>query len=140
MLRRANRWLTSGWTLLLVSLALLTATHWPSEFHTETRIAGIYLDKWVHLAMYTPLTLVLIGYLSRRGSDSFWRRYRYMLSLATLILGGAIDELTQPWFHRSCELSDWIGDSVGVVLAVVVALACRIVAPGSGDKCDASKA
>ena len=40
---------------------------------------------------------------------------------------GAIIEFTQPTFNRSAELSDWIADTLGVLIGIGCGLAYRRV-------------
>jgi hypothetical protein len=125
---------TGGWALFAWTFALLTATHWPGEFHCEVEVASVAFDHWVHLALYGPLTLLLIGFLGQLPVHSFWRRGRYWLAPALLLAVGALDELTQPlmttwdpalsaWRScRDCSFRDWLSDATGIMLATVVAL------------------
>ena len=59
-----------------------------------------------HVAAYAVLATLLL-LLGVRG----------LLGVALLIAVASIDELTQPWFARSCSLGDWVTDlaaSLGV--------------------------
>ncbi len=123
----AGRRLSGGWTLFGYSLALLTATHWPMDFRTERTIGGIAIDHVVHGLLYAPLAMLLVGFLGQRAVDSLWRRWRWMIAPAVLLAAAALDEWTQPAVGRSCNLSDWIGDAMGITAATAVSVASALV-------------
>jgi len=33
-----------------------------------------------------------------------------------LLIVGALDEWTQPWVNRCCDLNDWLADMTGIIL------------------------
>jgi VanZ family protein len=74
-------------------------------------------DKLAHFLMYGALTAVLW-----RAWRIFGRsRRRRITTLAPLMLiYGAVDELTQPWFGRSAEWLDWLADAAGVAAALAL--------------------
>ena len=63
-------------------------------------------DKIPHMVAYAVLAafMVLVG-------------VRGLLGVALLIAVASVDELTQPWFGRSCTLGDWLAD-LAVILGV----------------------
>jgi len=63
-------------------------------------------DKIPHMVAYTVLAVLMI-LLGVRG----------LLGVALLIAVASVDELTQPWFGRSCTLGDWLAD-LAVILGV----------------------
>ena len=63
-------------------------------------------DKIPHMVAYAVLAVLMI-LLGVRG----------LLGVALLIAVASIDELTQPWFGRSCTLGDWLAD-LAVILGV----------------------
>jgi VanZ family protein len=104
---RALLWLLTGAYWLL----LLTLTHLPPSHLPETHLS----DKFEHFTCYALLAglLHLCQWPSRK---SLWA-----ISLATiaiLLAYGAFDELTQPFFHRTCSIYDWYADAAGAVTAV----------------------
>ena len=93
--------------------AAITATHLPSSDLPSMEVS----DKTLHLAGFTGLA-GLFG-LTLAAYDTA-RRRRILLMLLIMPAYGAMDELTQPYFGRSCELADWACDVVGAVAAMAV--------------------
>lgn len=110
--RTAVFWLVA---LALYWLAIFIGTHLPTQ-----RVSGVAManDKLVHAAAYAVLT-TLLCIAWRRVGGSLGLRGRLVIA-AVILAYGAIDELSQPYFGRSCDLMDWIADGVGVTLALVV--------------------
>lgn len=110
--RTAVYWLAA---LALYWLAIFIGTHLPTQ-----RVSGVALanDKLVHATAYAVLTTLLcIAWRRVGGSLGLSGR----LLIATVVLAyGALDEFSQPYFGRSCDLLDWIADGAGVTLALVV--------------------
>ena len=52
-----------------------------------------------------------------------WRRIVAVFFI--LAVYGALDELTQPYFHRVCDIRDWACDVLGVFAAIVI---CELAA------------
>jgi VanZ family protein len=94
------------------SLVLLTLTHLPPTELPKTQVN----DKLVHFTMYGLLAVLL--------HLSLWTRKRSPVAIASIVvpaalLFGAFDELTQPFFQRTCDIRDWYADAVGVLFAVI---------------------
>ncbi|TWT99977.1 VanZ like family protein [Botrimarina colliarenosi] len=110
--KTAAYWLAA---LVFYWLLLFIGTHIP-----DPQLPGPTLDydKFMHAGAYAVLTTLLLIACRRTGaSPRLWGR----LAVAGLVLlYGAIDEVTQPYFGRSCDLLDWLADLAGVSLAVVV--------------------
>ncbi len=126
---RANVWslawdrLSGGWLPLLAAMIIVTATHWPGNFHAERRIMGLTIDRFIHAVMYGGITIVLAGFLAHRGIDSFWRANWRWLTPAILLVAGALDEATQGGpFHRSPSVRDWLADAAGIIVASVLTI------------------
>ena len=72
-------------------------------------------DKVPHAVAYAVLAaiMVLLGVRGRLGA-------------ALLIAVASVDELTQPWFGRSCTLGDWLADLAAIlgVYALYALLRC----------------
>ncbi len=93
-----------------------TATHTPVDKPAKP----IINDKLLHYAGFTFLSALTIWRL-RAG------RRKVSLPMATawlaaLMIYGAFDELTQPYFHRSCEFFDWLADLGGSVVGISLML------------------
>jgi len=61
-------------------------------------------DKIPHMVTYAVLAALMI-LLGVRG----------LLGVALLIAVASVDELTQPWFGRSCTLGDWLTDLASIL-------------------------
>ena len=96
-------------------VALFTSTHVP-----DTTVAGAVLDydKLAHAGAYGVLaTLVFVAWRRTGARPGLGGR----LLLASIVLAyGVVDEMTQPYVGRQCELADWLADALGVGLAVVL--------------------
>lgn len=96
------------WLLLVVS------THLPPEAATT---AESFNDKLLHFTAYAVLAFL---------AAAVWRvtRRRYgpvaaMVLLPCLLVVAALDEATQPYFDRSCDLHDWCSDAVGAIAGLL---------------------
>jgi VanZ family protein len=102
-------------TLAIVYFILLfIGTHIPP--------AGIggpsFSDKWAHFSGYLLLTtLVLAGWELTTGT--LHPRHYFAVWLAGVVYG-AFDEWTQIPVWRTCDMSDWAADVLGVTMGVVV--------------------
>jgi VanZ family protein len=104
-------------------LAMFTGTHWPNfslvRYPQNT-------DKLLHFSAYAGLSFLLALRLAlkRASAAGEWLRLpalamRDTLWIMALIVGYSIfDEVTQPYFGRTCDffdaLADWIGGSFGL--------------------------
>ena len=61
-------------------------------------------DKIPHMVTYAVLAALMV-LLGVRG----------LLGVALLIAVASVDELTQPWFGRSCTLGDWLADLASIL-------------------------
>lgn len=87
------------------------------------QLASINLfDKWTHFVMYAGLCLVIWWEYLRQHRTTDWRRVSIGAILLPIILGGLM-ELGQTYLTtcRSGEWLDFIADSVGVLLALMIA-------------------
>jgi VanZ family protein len=115
---RVAPWLppvTVGYWCLLAIL-----THWPRRHPFPPRM--LYEDKLAHFLAYSGLAFLIsltlhAGTLWRRGTASP-RLARMGIALVVVMLYGVVDELTQPWFGRNCELADWFADLGGALVGL----------------------
>ena len=95
-----------------MTAVLTTAMLWPLEAPPPTPDGS---DKLVHFIAFAALSFPL----ARTGR----------LGLLPVFIGasafGAIIELIQPTFNRSAELSDWVADTLGVLIGIGLGLAYR---------------
>jgi len=76
-------------------------------------------DKPVHFIAFAALAFPL----ARTG------RFGVIPVLIGASAFGAIFELIQPTFNRSAELSDWVADTLGVLIGIGLGLAYRRARP-----------
>ena len=99
-----------------VTAALTVAMLWPLAAPPPAPEGS---DKLVHLVAFMALAFPL----ARTGR----------LGLLPVFIGasafGAIIELVQPSFNRSAELSDWVADTLGVLIGIGLGLAYRRARP-----------
>ncbi|MEM1305058.1 MAG: VanZ family protein [Planctomycetota bacterium] len=104
-----------SWVILVVYfVALAVGTHLPPR---AIPAAGSINDKAVHVGMYCGLGF--LAALAWRTSFGRFNRLAGLTLLVTLSLVGAVDEITQPFFHRSCDFGDWSADVVGAAIGLV---------------------
>ena len=98
----------------VVTAVLTTAMLWPLDAPPPAPEGS---DKLVHFIAFAALAFPL----SRTGR----------IGLLPVLIGasafGAIIELIQPTFNRSAELSDWIADTLGVLIGIGIGLVYRRV-------------
>lgn len=115
--------------LAIYWLAMLAGTHWPNfkldQFPQNT-------DKVLHLSAYAGLAFLIALRLGlRRSSGRVERLAQNGVSMqdclwimAVIVAYSIFDELTQPYFGRTCEfldaLADWIGGIVGLGVFTVL--------------------
>ncbi len=97
---------------VLFSMVLLTATHLP-RIPTIARGPGV--DKWLHFSAYGCQTVLAMGVLYCTDRLVL-KNVAFLIVLLTTF--GAVDELTQPMFHRQAELFDWLADCAGVLFGM----------------------
>jgi VanZ family protein len=102
---------------ILYWLGLFVLTHLP-ELPIDT--AARYNDKVAHTVSYAVLmVLALVGSRHRQATTA----RLITMWLPILAAYAAVDELSQPIFGRSCQLTDWLADLAGLVTATLCYLA-----------------
>jgi len=106
------------WLIIAVVFTAIVVllTHIPQEvMPSQLQVMG--LDKLAHALVYGAITFLFI--LSLRTSPT-------MLSAALLffaiLLVGAIDELTQPFFSRTASLADWLANVIGIFTVLLFSI------------------
>ena len=103
---------------LLIAAAGAAGLLWISH---DDRFSSAYLwrlmgDKLPDVIAYAVLTcLVLL------------LRVKGPLAIGLLVAVASLDELTQPWFGRSCSLGDWLTDLTGILGVLAVYKCVRFV-------------
>src|SRR5262245_50361485 len=106
------------WTFRIYAAVLLTLTHLPPA--QINRIPFKLWDKAEHTIAYFILACLALWAAPGWPGAGHARRFVVLLTIGLLMLFGALDELTQPWVGRSCELTDWLADSFGVMLGMTL--------------------
>lgn len=96
--------------LLAYWLLIFTLTHLPPADVPHVPVS----DKLEHAAAFGAFGGLLYATLWTRNPR---RRYLALTVIAIAMLYGAVDENTQPFFGRACELGDWIADVTAVTVA-----------------------
>lgn len=108
-----------GWLLLAYWVSILVATHIPSTVVPNLHVT----DKVEHFTAYGLLAMLLCGYAwAKRWC--IWRSTIYPVVIGAVY--GAVDELTQPWFSRACDIRDWRADVIGTLLGVAIFTTVRV--------------
>jgi VanZ family protein len=81
-------------------------------------------DKTAHFIAYFVLGCLLGAAMWISNPD---RRGIALWVLAICAAYGAIDEVTQDWVGRYCELADWFADIIGAGCAAAVITAFRMI-------------
>ncbi len=99
--------------MVIVILSLIPI---PEVKHLE----GVpFIDKWTHLVMYGALALAIwVERMKKTGN----RWFLVFLTIVVPVMLGGILEVVQPLANRSCELLDFIADSVGALLGTIAGL------------------
>ena len=104
------------WCITVLFLTLATG-------ETKSNLAFNYTDKLVHIAMFTPLSLLMI--VGFRKQVQFFKIHCYPVKYALIIsiAFGIVIELIQ-WIlpHRAIELSDIVSNIIGTGLGYVAYL------------------
>jgi VanZ family protein len=96
-------------------LTILVLTHIPQSKLPLKQVS----DKLAHFVVFTVLTALLwLALPAPKGSLV----YKVLVVLAVVLIYGALDELTQPWFNRFCSLDDWFADAIGALIGVTAML------------------
>ncbi len=116
-----GRW----WTLLVILaavvawLGLIVSTHMPAtQVEAITGdLSDSHIDKLLHAAAYGLVTWLTIAAGAAQGRWSVWGIAGLLAVVAAI---AALDELTQPWFGRYCDINDWLADLLGATLAAAL--------------------
>jgi len=117
MIHISRGWRIVAWSIYLV--IAFTLTHSPAddvEFATD--ILG---DVVLHAAGYAILGILSIWVAAAHRRPLTFRRVAAVYGL--ILVYALIDEWTQPWVGRSCELTDWLADAAGALVGVLAATA-----------------
>lgn len=109
ILARFRKWILIAGVILLAGA--FTMTHLPGQdlpnFHAS--------DKTLHVTGFAGLSTCFVFLLNAYG----WPRRRRILTIVIALMAyAAFDEKTQPYFHRTQDIMDWLADTCGTLLAI----------------------
>ena len=103
--------------LILCILAWVGAfgvSHIPGEEISKIKLPS---DDLLHAFGFAVIGTLFLLSLTACGVN---RLRRIWLTVGTLAMYGALDENTQPFVHRTCDINDWYADMTCMLIAVVV--------------------
>lgn len=110
--------------------ALFCISHMPLDGALDGRnipLSEYHLDKIVHCFGFAGLTVLAMAAHGPMSKTTPLTNKEYCVNMAWLcgamVTWGMFDELTQPWFGRTCEMLDWVADVVGVAVGLLVVFA-----------------
>ncbi len=126
--QRQARARLATWLFVLFLPLQLLAMHWPAQ-RFPVRVPHIW-DKLPHFAVYAAFASLLVWFIvaqrRARGASNLQGLARRLLTVFICVAAYAwIDELTQPWTGRECDVYDWLADILGAGTVLVAAYAWR---------------
>lgn len=105
--------------LVLYCLAIFILSSIPGDNFPEVDFK--YTDKLVHAAVYLVLCLLFFYSLKNQSKNVKLKRFAAEFAVLFTVLYGITDEIHQYFVpNRNCELSDWIADAAGAVIAYMI--------------------
>lgn len=99
--------------LIVAWLGALTASHLPPGDLPELPSS----DTTLHLGGFGLLSVLFLVTLAAFGLAGIARP---LVAVGVLALYAMLDEMTQPIFHRTCDIADWLADMGGMVIALAI--------------------
>ncbi len=97
-------------------ITLVILTHMPiPEIVYRARVS----DKWLHFLAYLNLVFLLWFSVSPDRKASWRNRAAWLIFLAAVAYGG-LDELSQPYMGRTCDVWDFVADAEGILAGLVI--------------------
>lgn len=116
--------------LTIYWIGWLLITHW--RLTQLPLVSGLKIDKLAHFLGYSLLAF-LVGMIWISGSRPGIAIRRGMRACGIVALAGMADELTQPYFGRSLQWSDYAADLLGGLLGLSIA-AVLLISPRIGSR------
>jgi hypothetical protein len=76
-------------------------------------------DKWLHFLAYLNLVFLLWFSISPDSKVSWRSRLAWLILFAVAVCGG-LDELSQPYTGRTCDIWDFVADAEGILAGLVM--------------------
>jgi VanZ family protein len=96
---------------IAVATVVLILTHVPPKMLPKF-LPGDNFDKLEHFTAYGVMSFLFLMAVKDIG-----RRQTILLVIVGILAIGGMDELTQPWAGRSCDIFDWLFDLFGLMAA-----------------------
>ncbi|MGA2070296.1 MAG: VanZ family protein [Sedimentisphaerales bacterium] len=101
---------------ILYLITLFTFTHIPiPQVVYQARVS----DKWLHFLAYMNLFFLLWFSISP-DKKANWRKPALWLIFLGAIICGGVDELSQPYTGRTCDVLDFVADAEGIFAGLVI--------------------
>ena len=104
-----------AWFFVVLFLMCLPGSDLPSVNWSSK----IYLDKWVHVALFAGLTFLFCWPLYNTMLSARQKVYSFIRIALAVSIWGLTTEFIQKFFvtGREFDLLDWVADSLGALLA-----------------------
>jgi hypothetical protein len=97
-------------------IALFVSTHMPiPKLVYQAKVS----DKWLHFLAYMNLFFLLWFSFFTDKKVNWLKPTVWLIILGGLILGG-VDELTQPYTGRTCDILDFAADAKGILGGLII--------------------
>jgi len=102
--------------------------HWPLP-PMPYGLASIW-DKVPHFVLYATFASLLVWYVvaqrrARGASNAVGLGRRMLMAFVCVAAYAWLDELTQPWTGRTCDVTDWYADILGAGTVIGAAYVWR---------------
>jgi VanZ family protein len=95
---------------------LLIATHIPiPKIVYQANVS----DLWLHFLAYLNL-IFLLWFSFRPDNKVDWGSRLVWLLFVMILAFGGLDELTQPWSGRTCDLYDFLANTAAVITGLII--------------------
>ena len=107
-----------AWAIIVLVLSTLSG----AEVSRFPLVNIPNMDKVVHFSMYFVFTFLMMYDFARFKEKTFsWKQIIVFSLLAAIVYGGMMELLQSiPKIHRSCDIKDFMANSVGAIVAVLL--------------------
>ena len=100
----------------LYFITLFVSTHMPIP---QVVYRANVSDKWLHFLAYMNL-FFLLWFSINPDKKANWRKPAVWLIFLGAIICGGVDELSQPYTGRTCDVLDFVADAKGIFAGLVI--------------------
>jgi len=105
--------------MILWAIALFTQSSIPGDRIPDFEVFSH--DKLIHFFIYVVFAATVNRAVANQGRFPLPARHHFLFTLIIVALFAASDEFHQYFVpNRSCDFFDWLADSVGAILCIVV--------------------